>query len=47
MMRELGHLLSDPAHWAFEGITDLVYGAIAALPMSRWLRRHDRKKHGT
>ncbi len=39
------HLLSNPAHWIFEGITDLAFGALLAIPGSRWLHRHDRKKH--
>lgn len=49
----LGELLRDPAHWAFEGITDIVYGAIGALVFAplwrrlkdRIIRRHDAAFH--
>lgn len=44
-MDELGHLLTDWPHWAFEGVTDLVYTGIGALFMRGWLRRHDRRHH--
>jgi hypothetical protein len=44
-MSELIHLLTNPAHWAFEGVTDLVYGGIGALVGAVWVRRHDRKHH--
>lgn len=50
MVDELLRLLSDPAHWAFEGITDLAFAGLAVVigrhPFRRWLERHDREKHG-
>lgn len=50
MVTELSHLLQDPAHWAFEGITDIVFtGALllaGRIPFRRWLRRHDEQHHG-
>lgn len=51
MVTELKHLLSDPAHWAFEGITDVVFGGLLVIggriPFRRWLKHHDQEKHGT
>lgn len=48
-MGELGHLLTNPAHWIFEGITDLAYtGAvllIGRVPFRRWVQRHDAEHH--
>lgn len=44
-MTELLHLLTDPAHWAFEVITDLMLGAVGAVAVRPLLRRHDRKHH--
>lgn len=47
MMHELGHLLTDPAHWSFEAITDLTF-AVPAYLLGRWrLRVHDRRVHNT
>lgn len=45
-MAELGHLLTDPAHWAFELITDATVGLVFAPVWAYMLRRHDRRKHG-
>lgn len=45
-VNELGHLLTNPAHWIYEGITDVVY-AIPVYFFGRWtVRRHDKKVHG-
>jgi hypothetical protein len=46
-VNELLHLLGNPAHWGFEFITDLVFGGITFAWGRGWLRRHDRKVHGT
>lgn len=45
MINELLYLLTDPAHWAFEGVTDLVFGGVGLLIGRFWLRGHDRKHH--
>lgn len=47
MVTELLHLLTDPAHWAFEGVTDLVFGGVGILIGRFWLKGHDRKHHNT
>lgn len=43
-------LASDPSHWAFEVLTDLVLGGLGALAVrpliGRWVRKHDRDHHG-
>lgn len=44
-MSELIHLLTDPAHWAFEGVTDLVFAGLGVLIGRVWVRKHDRKHH--
>jgi len=44
-VNELLEILSSPAHWVFEGISDLVF-AVPAYLLGRWrLRVHDRRKH--
>lgn len=55
-MDELLHLLHNPAHWAFEVITDIVVGGVTFFvgailpskynPAKRWLARHDKEHHG-
>lgn len=45
MVSELVHLLTDPAHWAFEGVTDLVFAGFGILIGRVWVRAHDRKHH--
>jgi hypothetical protein len=45
MIGELLHLLTDPAHWAFEVVTDLILGAVGALAVRPLVRRHDRRHH--
>ena len=52
MMSELGHLLTDPAHWVFEGVADTVFFAtgwvIGRVPMAHWITRHNRRhEHDT
>ena len=51
MIDELTHLLTDPAHWIFEGVTDLAYTGliltVGRIPFRRWLRRHDAEAHST
>lgn len=44
-MSELLSLLTDPAHWAFEGVTDLVFAGFGILIGRVWVRAHDRKHH--
>lgn len=44
-MSELLHLLSNPAHWAFEGISDLAFALPGFLAGRFWLKRHDAKEH--
>lgn len=54
-MSELGHLLTDGPHWAFEviaSIAETIVLGVAAVclpkvvnPAKRWLARHDRDKH--
>ena len=46
MMHELGHLLTNPAHWVFEVITDFVF-AVPVYYFGKWrVRAHDKKVHG-
>lgn len=45
MFEELAHLLTDPAHWAFEGVTDLVFAGVGVLIGRIWVRKHDAKHH--
>lgn len=45
-MSELLHLLTNPAHWAFEVISDLAFAGVGALFARIWVKRHDRKHHG-
>lgn len=48
-MDEFTGLLQDPAHWAFEMTTDVVFTSILFLlgriPFKRWVTRHDQKHH--
>lgn len=44
-MTEFLHLLGDPAHWAFEAVSDAVYTIIGAVFMRWWVKNHDRKHH--
>lgn len=44
-MTEFLHLLTDPAHWAFEAATDLVFGGVGVFFGRFWVRAHDRKHH--
>lgn len=50
-MHEFRQLLTDPAHWAFEAVTDVAFTGLLLLagriPFRRWLRRHDASAHGT
>jgi hypothetical protein len=43
-------LASDPSHWCFEILTDLVLGGLGALVarplIARWVAKHDRDHHG-
>lgn len=43
MVNELLHILADPAHWAFEVITDLLFTGLGALVLRPLVRRHDAK----
>lgn len=49
MLAEFMHLLSDPAHMAFEVVSTLLIegvGATLAWPLiKRAVRRHDRREH--
>lgn len=49
-MHEFMDLLHDPAHWAFEGVTDVVFTSalfvLGRVPFRRWVKRHDREEHG-
>lgn len=38
-------LIKDPNHWAFEGVTDLVFAAGGVVVGRIWVRAHDRKHH--
>lgn len=40
-MTEFLHLLTNPAHWAFEVFTDALFAGLGAV----WVRAHDRKHH--
>lgn len=40
-MTEFLELLSNPAHWGFEVVTDLLFAGLGAL----WVKAHDRKHH--
>lgn len=43
---ELTGLLRNPAHWVFEGLTDVVFTVVVAWPIAAIkVRRHDRKHH--
>ena len=46
-MSELGALLTDPAHWAFEFIADSAFfvagWAVGRVPLAHWITRHNRK----
>jgi hypothetical protein len=45
-MHEFIHLLTDPAHWSFEVVTDVVL-AVPAYYVGKWrVRVHDRNVHG-
>lgn len=49
-MSEFFDLLGDPSHWAFEGVTDIVFTGflfmVGRIPFKRWVSRHDKEKHG-
>lgn len=45
MLTELGQLLTDPAHLAFEVITDAGAFLVGAIWHALWVRRHDAKRH--
>lgn len=55
-MKEFLHLLGNPAHWAFEEVTDGAnvlavwlanrYVPARLNPFKRWLKRHDEEMHG-
>ncbi len=45
MINELLHLLTDPAHLAFEVVTDLLFGGLGVLWHAAWQRRHDAQHH--
>ena len=46
MTDELVHLLLNPAHWIYEGITDVAY-AVPFYFIGKWrVRVHDKKVHG-
>jgi hypothetical protein len=48
MWAELTHLLSDPAHWMFEAVTDVALGLLPAKAgFRRWHERHDREEHSS
>lgn len=44
-MSEFIHIVSDPAHWAFEALSDLIFAGVGALFARVWIRAHDRKHH--
>lgn len=48
--QEFLHLMSNPAHWAFEAVTDSVFTlgllVVGRIPFRRWVKRHDQEKHG-
>ncbi len=47
--QEFMHMVSDPAHWAFEfsvgTLKDLIVFGIGAFFGKYWIRRHDKKHH--
>jgi hypothetical protein len=45
-MNELLHILADPAHWIAEVVMDGTITLCVAYPISRLVKRHDRKVHG-
>lgn len=49
VLAELLELLGNPAHWIFEGISDLVLGVILypllRIMVTRWQTRHDQEVH--
>jgi hypothetical protein len=45
MVSEYLHLLTDPAHWAFELSVEFVTFSVGAFFGRFWLRAHDRKHH--
>jgi hypothetical protein len=45
MFHELPHLLTNPDHWAFEAISDLVLAVPAYILGRIGIRRHDRRNH--
>lgn len=44
-LTEFMHIVQDPAHWAFEAVSDLVYGFLLYPALRYVVHRHDRKKH--
>ena len=46
MIQETLHMLSDPAHWAFEVVSGGIMFAIGAAWHAVWQRGHDRDHHG-
>lgn len=45
-IQEVVEITLDPAHWAFEAISDIVFGAVGAFFVRIWVKRHDRTHHG-
>jgi cytochrome oxidase assembly protein ShyY1 len=49
VVEQTQELLTNPAHWIFEIISDIVVGAVLSVPayfLGRWqVRKHDRKEH--
>lgn len=44
-MTEFLHIAADPAHWAFEALSDVVFGFLLYPLFRKALARHDRRKH--
>jgi hypothetical protein len=44
-VNEILHVLLDPAHWVAEVVMDGTLTLLAAYPIRRLVRRHDRLRH--
>lgn len=44
-MNEFLELLTNPAHWGFEAVSNGLSFVIGATWHSRWVKRHDRRVH--
>lgn len=44
-MTDLWRLLTDPAHWAFELLSEGPLFLLEVFVLSLWVRHHDRRHH--